>query len=40
MTDFKTLYVGYLSSKMCEADLQECFAGFRGVSEIKFIRNH
>jgi RNA recognition motif-containing protein len=25
---------------MCEADLQDCFAGFRGVSDIKFIRNH
>jgi RNA recognition motif-containing protein len=25
---------------MCEADLEECFAGFRGVSDIKIIRNN
>jgi RNA recognition motif-containing protein len=25
---------------MCEADLEACFAGLRGVSDIKIIRNH
>jgi cold shock CspA family protein len=40
MTDSKTLFVGYLSSKVGEADLQACFAGLQGVSDIKIIRNH
>jgi RNA recognition motif-containing protein len=40
MTDSKSLFVGYLSSKVGEADLQVCFAGLQGVSDIKIIRNH
>ena len=40
MTESKTLFVGYLSSKVGESDLQDCFAGLEGVSDIKIIRNH
>jgi hypothetical protein len=40
MTDSKTLFIRYLSSKVGEADLKECFAGLQGVSDIKIIRNN